>query len=106
MRLWYDNTLTKPLNRKYKGHARHKLPKRHCECVGHQQIAGGPLARVLGSFNASCDIYWHPWVGADIKHLSSSTYHQNQELGVDWVPALKETSLVCHSAPIQEGLST
>ena len=72
----------------------------------HQQIAGGPLARVLGSTYGSCDIYWRPWVDADIEHLGSSAYRHDQELSVDWVPALKETSLVCHSAPIQEGLRT
>ena len=69
-------------------------------------MAGGPLTRVLGSTYSSCDIYWHPWVGANIKHLSSSPYRHDQELGVDWVPALKETSLLCHSASVQEGLRT
>ena len=47
-----------------------------------------------------------PWVGADIEHLGGSENHHDQELGVDWVPALKETSLVCYSTPIQEGLRT
>ena len=89
---------------KCEGHTRHKSPKCHCKCAGHQQVAGGSLARVLSSTNGSCDIYWHPWVGADIEHLHGSVYHHDQELGIDWVPALKETSLVCHSAPIQEGL--
>ena len=90
----------------YKGHVRHELPLRRRKCTGHQQIAGGSLARVLGSTYGSCDIYWCPWVGADIKHLGSSAYRHGQELGVDWVPTLKETSLVCHSAPVQEGLRT
>ena len=89
------------LKEKYKGHARH----RH-ERAGYQQVTGGSLARVLGSTYSSCDIYWCPWVGADIEHLSGSEYRQDQELGIDWVPVLKETSLVCHSAPIQEGLRT
>ena len=93
-----------PLTEKCKGHTRHKSPKCHCECAGHQQVAGGSLSRVLSSTNGSCDIYWHPRVGADIEHLHGSIYHHDQELGIDWVPALKETSLVCHSAPVQEGL--
>ena len=45
---------------------------------------------------------WAP----NIKHLGGSEYRHDQELSVDWVPAPKETSLVCHSAPIQEGLRT
>ena len=74
--------------------------------AGHHQIAGGSLTRVLGSTNGSCDIYWRPWVVADIEHLGGSVYRQDQEFGIDWVPALKETSLVCHSSPVREGLST
>ena len=45
-------------------------------------------------------------MGADIEHLGSSEYRHDQEFGIDWGPALKETSLVCHSAPTQEGLRT
>ena len=44
-----------PLTEKYKGHARHESPKCCHECTGHQQVAGGSLARVLGSTNGSCD---------------------------------------------------
>ena len=95
-----------PLTEKYKGHVRPESPK-HChEHAGHQQVTGSLLARVLGSTNGSCDIYWHPWVGADIEHLGGSAYRHDQELGIDWVPALKETSIVCHSTPVQEGLRT
>ena len=97
---------SRPLTEKYKGHARHESPKCCHECAGHQQVTGGPLTRVLGSTNGSCDIYWHPWVGINIKHLGDSEYRHDQELGIDWVPTLKETSLVCHSAPVQEGLRT
>ena len=87
---------------KYKGHVRHELPN----AAANTQVAGGSLARVLSSTYGSCDIYWRPWVGADIEHLGGSEYRHDQELGVDWVPVLKETSLVYHSAPVQEGLRT
>ena len=32
-------------------------PKRRRECAGYQQIAGGSLARVLGSTYGNCDIW-------------------------------------------------
>ena len=60
----------------------------------------------LVPLTAAVDIYWLPWMGTNIKHLGGSVYRQDQELGIDWVPDLKETSLVCPSASVQEGLST
>ena len=95
-----------PLTEKYKGHMRHESPKHRHEHTDHQQVTGSSLARVLGSTNGSCDIYWHPWVVTNIKHLVASAYRHDQELSIDWVLGLKETSLVCHSAHVQEGLST
>ena len=52
------------LTEKYKGHARHELPK-HChKHAGHHQITGGWLAQVLSSTNGSCDIcvYGGIWI--------------------------------------------
>ena len=46
-----------PLTEKYKCHARHGSPKCHRERAGHQQVAGGSLARVLGSTKGNCDIW-------------------------------------------------
>ena len=77
------------LKEKYKGHGETRVTQCHRECTGYQQVAGGSLARVLGSTYGSCDIYWHPWVGTDIEHFGGSEYRHDQELGVDWVPALK-----------------
>ena len=91
----------------YKGHTRHELPNfaANAQVTNRLLVAHSPEYSV--PLMAAVTFIGVPgW--APISNISAVAHIAmiRKELGVDWVPALKETSLVCHSTPIQEGLRT